>query len=105
MTLALITYRNGPEDMEAETSAMFFYVGGIAAITLVVNATTSNALLVKLKLLGNDSAEKAIVMASIQKKLLRHMHKALQDGMEITIMDSAAYQRYAKRRRSEAQDG
>jgi len=79
MTLALITYRNGPKDMESETSAMFFYVGGIAAITLVVNATTSNALLVKLKLLGNDSAEKAIVMASIQKKLLRHMHKALQD--------------------------
>ena len=79
MALALITYRNGPPEMESETSEMFFYVGGIAAITLVVNATTANSLLIKLNLLSNDSAEKQIVMASIQKKLLKHMRKALQE--------------------------
>lgn len=79
MTLALIVYRDGPEEMQNQTSAMFFYIGGIAAITLVVNATTANALLVKLNLLGNDSAEKAIVLASIQKRLRKGMRKALQE--------------------------
>ena len=79
MTLALITYRNGPKEMEEQTSTLFFYIGGIAAITLVVNATTANQVLVALNLLGNESAEKTIVMAAIQKKLRKHMSRALQD--------------------------
>lgn len=80
MTLALITYRNGPKEMESQTSVLLFYVGGIAAITLVVNATTANSMLFALGLLGNnESTEKHIIMASIQKKLRKHMRKALED--------------------------
>jgi hypothetical protein len=58
---------------------MFFYIGGIAAITLIANATTAKSLLFALKLLGGDSAEKMIVMASIRKKLRKQMRKALQE--------------------------
>jgi hypothetical protein len=79
MTLALITYRKGPPEMEKETSTLLFYVGGIAAITLVVNALTANSLLFALGLLGNDSTEKNIVMASIQKKLRKQMRKSMED--------------------------
>jgi hypothetical protein len=79
MTLALITYRSGPPEMERETSAMFFYVGGIAAITLVVNAITSNTLLNILGMLAAESAEKGLVKTSIMKKLRRQMLKAVQE--------------------------
>lgn len=80
MTLALITYRNGPKDMGSQTSVLLFYVGGIAAITLVVNATTANSMLFALGLLGNnESTEKHIIMASMQKKLRKHMRQALED--------------------------
>jgi hypothetical protein len=79
MTLALIVYKNGPPEMERQTSTMFFYIGGIAAITLVANALTAKSLLFALKLLGGDSAEKMIVMTSIRKKLRKQMRKALQE--------------------------
>jgi len=35
MALALIVERNCPEDIQYDTSRLFFYVGGIAALTLV----------------------------------------------------------------------
>ena len=53
MALALIVYKNGPEDIQSDTSELFFYVGGIAALTLVINATTAKSLLLKLGLLGS----------------------------------------------------
>ena len=73
MALALIVYKNGPEDQQAETSRLFFFVGGIAALTLVINATTAKSLLYKLGLLGGDSAEKELVMEQIKKKLKKQL--------------------------------
>lgn len=73
MALALIVYKNGPEDQQAETSRLFFFVGGIAALTLVINATTAKSLLFKLGLLGGDSAEKELVMEQIKKKLKKQL--------------------------------
>jgi len=35
MALALIVERNCPKDIQNNTSRLFFYVGGIAALTLV----------------------------------------------------------------------
>jgi hypothetical protein len=35
MALALIVERNCPDDIHDDTSRLFFYVGGIAALTLV----------------------------------------------------------------------
>jgi hypothetical protein len=75
MALALIVERSGPDDMHKETSRMFFYVGGIAALTLVINATTANQLLVYLGLLGNESAEKSLVMNQIKRRLRRRLDK------------------------------
>jgi hypothetical protein len=77
MTLALIVEKNGPNDLDDETSRLFFYVGGIAALSLVINATTAKALLFKLGLLTTNSAEKLLVTNQIKKKLRRKMDKVV----------------------------
>eukprot|EP00600_Ochromonadales_sp_CCMP1393_P001641 CAMPEP_0174982048 /NCGR_PEP_ID=MMETSP0004_2-20121128/16250_1 /TAXON_ID=420556 /ORGANISM="Ochromonas sp., Strain CCMP1393" /LENGTH=1017 /DNA_ID=CAMNT_0016233903 /DNA_START=17 /DNA_END=3070 /DNA_ORIENTATION=- len=79
MTLALLVERNCPDHLEDETSRLFFYVGGIAALTLIINAPTANQLLVVLGLLGADSAEKTLVMNQIKKRLRRRMDRVLED--------------------------
>jgi len=79
MALALLVYRNGPEDMQSQKSSLFFYVGGMAAITIIVNATTSNFVLTKLDLVGVETAEKRMVMASMHKKLKKEMRAALAE--------------------------
>lgn len=75
MALALIVEHNCPDHLADETSRMFFYVGGIAALTMLINATTANQLLHYLGLLGNDSAEKNLVMQQIKKRLKRRMDR------------------------------
>lgn len=77
MALALIVENNCPEDIHDETSRLFFFVGGIAAMTLVFNATTAKSLLFGLGLLSNDSAEKQLVTTQIKKKLRRQMGKVV----------------------------
>jgi hypothetical protein len=77
MALALIVEYDGPEDLNDETSRLFFYVGGIAAITLIVNATTSKSLLYYLGLLTTNSAEKMLVTNQIKKKLRKKMDKVV----------------------------
>ncbi len=79
MALALIVYRNAPPELEHQTSSLFFYVGGMAAITIIINATTSNFVLTKLDLVGVESAEKRMVIASIHKKLKKDMRAALAE--------------------------
>lgn len=78
MALALIVEKYCPEHLRDETSRMFFYVGGIAALTLVFNATTAKALLFRLGLLGNNSAEKQLVTDQIKKKLRKKMDKVIE---------------------------
>jgi NhaP-type Na+/H+ or K+/H+ antiporter len=78
MALALIVENNGPDDLDDQTKRLFFYVGGIAAITLIVNATTSKSLLYSLGLLTTNSAEKLIVTNQIKKKLRKKMNKVVQ---------------------------
>jgi len=77
MALALIVEHDCPDHLAHETSRMFFYVGGIAALTMLINATTANQLLHYLGLLGNDSAEKNLVMQQIKKRLKRRMDRVL----------------------------
>jgi succinylglutamate desuccinylase len=73
MALGLIVEHNCPDHLQRETSRMFFYVGGVAALTMIINATTANQLLVYLGLKGNDSAERNLVMQQIKKRLKRRM--------------------------------
>lgn len=70
---------------------VFFLVGGVAAITLLVNATSANAVLNKLRLLDltSSSAEHRVMLAYIRKRIrarslqmlnqLRQMRRARVD--------------------------
>ncbi|RYG67573.1 sodium:proton antiporter, partial [archaeon] len=69
MALALIVERTCPADIHKETSRVFFYVGGIAALTLLINATTAKAVLVKLGLLTKDSPERILATTQIKRRL------------------------------------
>jgi NhaP-type Na+/H+ or K+/H+ antiporter len=73
MALALIVQKDGPHDLSNETSRLFFYVGGIAALSLLINAITAKSVLYKLGLLSNNSAEKLLVTSQIKKKLRKEM--------------------------------
>lgn len=77
MALSLLVKNNCPDHLQDETSRLFFYVGGIASLTLVINAPTSKSLLYKLGLLGADTAEKMLVTDQIKKKLRRKMDKVI----------------------------
>eukprot|EP01039_Chlorochromonas_danica_P001214 gene1214-1324_t len=79
MALALIVENTLPNDIKDETSRLFFFVGGIAALTLLLNATTAKGLLVHLGLLNTDSPEKALVTAQIKRKLQRKTDKFIQE--------------------------
>ena len=78
MTLSLIVHEDTRESLEKETSRLFFYVGGIAALTLVINAPTSRHLLVYLGLVGGESAEKVLMMNHFKRQLKARMEKVLE---------------------------
>lgn len=77
IVLGLIVQRgtDGDDDLLQETDRLFFYCGGIAAMTLFINATTAKLLLKKLGLIGKHSIEKNLVVTSIKRKLLKHMEE------------------------------
>jgi NhaP-type Na+/H+ or K+/H+ antiporter len=77
MALALIVEKTGPDDLDDEVSRLFFYVGGIATLSLLINGTTAKPLLFRLGLLTSDSAEKLLVTNQIKKKLQKKMDKVV----------------------------
>jgi len=88
MALALTVKENGPPDLEEETSRFFFYVGGIAALTLLINATTANKVLTYLGLSGSESAEKMLMMSQIRSKLKHNMEDLIEQmSGELTERD------------------
>eukprot|EP01034_Spumella_vulgaris_P031454 gene31454-38847_t len=84
MMLGLIVEKSGPKDYKDEASLLFFYVGGISALTLMINATTAKALLSYLGLMGSESPEKQLVMTQIKKKMERKIHKLI-DQMAVEM--------------------
>eukprot|EP01034_Spumella_vulgaris_P022553 gene22554-28687_t len=78
MMLGLIVEKGGPNDFSHESSILFFYVGGIVALTFFINATTAKALLSYLGLMGSESPEKQLVMTQIKKKLGRKIGKLIE---------------------------
>lgn len=79
MALAVIVENNCPADIHDQTSRIFFYVGGIASLTLLVNATTAKSLLIGLGLVSADSPEKALVTSQIKKKLQKKTDRFITD--------------------------
>lgn len=86
MALALIVQGNRSESdlSKHDTDRVFFFVGGIAALTLVINATTVRRVLELLGLLKHDTPDKVLVMDQIRKRLrhrlmneVRHFQKDL----------------------------
>lgn len=75
MVLGLIVERgtNGNEDKQKEVGRLFFYVSGIAALTLLINATTAKAVLVYLGLIGGDSAQRMLILDVVKRQLRKHM--------------------------------
>jgi len=65
MALALIVEKSTPNKISNDTSRLFFFVGGIAALTLIINATTAKSMLYFLDLLNDDSLEKRLVMTQV----------------------------------------
>jgi NhaP-type Na+/H+ or K+/H+ antiporter/polyhydroxyalkanoate synthesis regulator phasin len=80
MALAVIVHKrmeNEDKEIATETSRLLFYVGGISAMTLVINATTSKHVLFGLGLLSTNSAEKQLVTNQVKKKLRKKMNKVI----------------------------
>jgi NhaP-type Na+/H+ or K+/H+ antiporter len=66
---------------------VFFYVGGIAALTLLVNATTSQWILELAGLHNNSNPDKPLVIKQIKDRLvdrLSHDVEAIQRSLKIT---------------------
>lgn len=77
MALALIVQGEREEKHlhKKDSDRLFFFVGGIAALTLIINATTSKFLLEKLGLLKLDTYDKLLVMEQIRKRLRTRLLK------------------------------
>ncbi|CAE7488587.1 NHX7, partial [Symbiodinium microadriaticum] len=76
----------------AHPNELFFYVGGLAALTLLVNATSVAPLLSKLEILQREgSPHKSMIMLSITRNLRRHMRINLAELISKTpVADMAA---------------
>ncbi len=70
MCLALIVRETtNPQVSKLDCDRLFFFVGAIAMITLLVNATTSKLVLTQLRLIGDNAFEKLVIMTQIRKRL------------------------------------
>jgi hypothetical protein len=62
-----------------DAKKLFFFVGGLATMTLVINATTANKLLAYLGLVGFESSDKTLVLRRLRKKLRNKMSKLVDN--------------------------
>lgn len=61
---------SSPEISNNNGDRFLFYVGGIAALTIIVNGTLAKSMLLYLGLIGNDETqEKTLIMNQIRKRL------------------------------------
>lgn len=60
---------------KSETSRFFFFIGGLAALTLLINATTAQSVLEYLGLLKLDSPDKILVLEQIKKRMKYYLIK------------------------------
>ena len=80
MALALIVQGDRSESdlSKHDTDRVFFFVGGIAALTLIINATLAKKVLEYLGLLKRDTPDKVLVMDQIRKRLRQRLLKEVR---------------------------
>jgi NhaP-type Na+/H+ or K+/H+ antiporter len=80
MALALIVENTRGSSLdEAESSRFFFYIGGMAALTLLINATFARTVLDYLQLEDDNAVEKELVVSQIKKRLKKKMERVLTE--------------------------
>lgn len=98
MALALIVQSTQASNhiSQGDSDKIFFFVGGIAALTLLINATTANKVLSYLGLLSDKtSLDKVAVMFQIRKRLSRKTMKEVDIlKKELNIADSQEVIKY-----------
>ena len=77
--------------------ALFFYVGGMALMTLAINATTAQSLLRSLKLVGAKTQHKELILSMMRntmKKQLLKKFSAFQTKYSISdaLFEEVTYQ-------------
>lgn len=68
----------------------FFFVGGIATLTLLINASLADKVLTCLGLVGNENLDKTLVMKQIRKRMRRkmiHLVDHLKDTLNLSSDD------------------
>ncbi len=83
MALGLLLVDNAEEAgiSARDASRCFFYIGGVVALTLLINGTCATLMLEYLDLGSNDSVQNMLVMDQIKRKL-RHKMNRMVDKME-----------------------
>lgn len=92
MSLALVVKKSDEISVHAEDKdRIFFFVGGIAAITILVNAVTASTVLDQLGLLTTeDSPDKMMVLKQVQKRLRKKsVDLVLKLTQEMGIKDAS----------------
>lgn len=80
MALALLVKNSKTLNIsDSEASRLFFYVGGIAALTLIINATFAKNMLNWLGLLDTNSVQKTLVIRKIKGKLRNKINQMIED--------------------------
>jgi len=80
IALALIVENSPHTGISAKQSSRFlFYIGGIAALSIVINGTFAQAMLYNLGLIGNESSERGLVMTAIRKRLRNKMNAYISE--------------------------
>ena len=81
MVLGLIVERgtSGNDEKQKELGRLFFFVSAIAALTLLVNATTAKMLLQYLGLIGKDAAQKQLIFDVVKRQLRNHIVHAMKE--------------------------
>ena len=85
IVLALIVEINREQlDLSKEDAdRFFFFIGGIATLTLLINATLAKNVLDYLGLIGKETSDKTLVLRQIRKRLRNRLSKAI-DQMKST---------------------
>lgn len=91
--LALLVGTNtNPSVSSDNDERLFFYVAGIAALTLFINGTLAETMLLRLKLIGDESIAKLAIANQMRRRVRGKMNRScieMENKMNISTEESA----------------